>query len=63
MAKSTSYTSAGFIEQLFGDTPLRAWQKQGFDEVARRMAAPRPAGEIAAEVVLRHARRAARRES
>jgi lipid-A-disaccharide synthase len=46
---------ARLIEQLFGDTPLRAWQKQGFDEVARRMATPRPAGEIAAEVVLRHA--------
>jgi lipid-A-disaccharide synthase len=39
------------MEALFGDTSLRAWQKEGFAEVARRMATDRPSGEIAAEVV------------
>lgn len=39
------------MEALFGDTELRAWQKAGFAEVARRMATERPSGEIAAEVV------------
>ena len=47
---------ARLLEQLFGETPMRGWQKQGFQEVARRMATERPAGEIAAEVVLQHAR-------
>jgi lipid-A-disaccharide synthase len=42
------------IEQLFCDSQLRSWQKHGFEEVARRMATVRPAGETAAEVVLRH---------
>ncbi len=42
---------ARLIEQLFGDTSMREWQKQGFHEVARRMATGRPAGEMAAEVV------------
>ena len=41
-------------KQLFADTPLRAWQKDGFAEVARRMATARPSGEIAAEIVLQH---------
>jgi len=41
------------LEQLFADTELRAWQKSGFSEVARRMATERPSGQIAAEVVLR----------
>ena len=48
---------ARHIEQLFGDTPLRTWQKQGFDEVRRRMSTARPAGEAVAEIVLRHVRR------
>jgi lipid-A-disaccharide synthase len=43
---------ARMLEALFADTPLRAWQKDGFAEVARRMATDRPSGEIAAEVVL-----------
>lgn len=45
------------LEGLFGDTGLRAWQKDGFAEIGRRMATARPSGEIAAEVVLRLARR------
>ncbi len=40
------------MEALMGDTKLRAWQKDGFAEVARRMATARPAGEIAAEAVM-----------
>lgn len=48
---------ARLLEQLFGDTSLRAWQKDGFAEVARRMATDRPSGEIAADVVLSHIQR------
>lgn len=44
---------ARVVEQLFADTALRRWQKDGFAEVARRMATDRPSGELAAEVVLR----------
>jgi lipid-A-disaccharide synthase len=40
------------LEALFVDTPLRAWQKQGFAEVAQRLTTDRPSGEIAADVVL-----------
>jgi lipid-A-disaccharide synthase len=40
------------LEALMADTLLRQWQKQGFEEVRRRMATDRPAGEIAAETVL-----------
>jgi lipid-A-disaccharide synthase len=43
---------ARVIEQLFADTALRKWQKDGFAEVARRMATERPSGELAAEIVL-----------
>lgn len=50
---------ARYLEQLFGNTPLRAWQREGFEEVARRMATSRPAGEIAAQVVLQHVLRTA----
>lgn len=39
------------MEALFADTHLRAWQKDGFAEVRRRMATDRPSGEIAAEAV------------
>lgn len=39
------------LEALMGDTNLRAWQKDGFAEVARRMATDRPAGELAADAV------------
>lgn len=42
------------LEALFADTPLRAWQKQGYSDIVRRMATERPAGENAAAVVLRH---------
>ncbi len=45
-------TLARWLEALVEDTPLRAWQKQGFEEVVRRMATDRPAGDIAAEAVL-----------
>jgi lipid-A-disaccharide synthase len=40
------------LEALFTDTGLRAWQKQGFAEVARRMETERPAGELAAQAVM-----------
>ncbi|PLP58792.1 lipid-A-disaccharide synthase [Mesorhizobium loti] len=40
------------IEALWSDSGLRTWQKDGFGEVRRRMATDRPAGELAAEVVL-----------
>ncbi|HWK66815.1 MAG TPA: lipid-A-disaccharide synthase [Rhizobiaceae bacterium] len=40
------------LEGLMGDTSLRAWQKEGFAEVVRRMATDRPAGEIAANAVV-----------
>jgi len=40
------------LEALFLDTSMRAWQKQGFAEVARRMATVRPTGELAAGAVL-----------
>ncbi len=43
---------ARHLEALFADTGLRAWQKDGFAEVARRMATNRPSGDIAAEVVM-----------
>ena len=42
------------LETLLADTGVRAWQKDGFAEIARRMATDRPSGDIAAEVVLRH---------
>ncbi len=42
------------LEALFSDTAYRTWQKDGFAEVARRMATDKPSGEIAADVVLRH---------
>jgi lipid-A-disaccharide synthase len=46
---------ARYIEALWSDTHLRRWQKEGFASVAQRMETPRPAGEMAANVVLRHA--------
>ncbi|MDX8497002.1 lipid-A-disaccharide synthase [Mesorhizobium sp. VK4C] len=48
------------LEALFADTGMRAWQKAGFAEIARRMATEKPAGEIAAEVVLGCIKRANR---
>jgi len=42
------------LEALFSDTAYRTWQKDGFAEVARRMATDRPSGDIAAEVVMRY---------
>lgn len=44
---------ARHLEGLFSDSGLRRWQKDGFAEVARRMATERPSGEIAAEMVLK----------
>ena len=41
------------LEALFADTAMRAWQKDGFAEVARRMRTEKPSGELAAEVVLK----------
>lgn len=45
---------ARHMEALFHDTELRAWQRQGFAEIRRRMQTDRPSGELAADVVLRH---------
>jgi lipid-A-disaccharide synthase len=45
------------LEALFLDTSMRTWQKQGFAEVARRMATARPTGELAAGAVLALAQR------
>ncbi|MGO4642267.1 lipid-A-disaccharide synthase [Mesorhizobium sp. 2RAF45] len=46
------------LEALFADSGMRAWQKDGFAEIARRMATDKPSGEIAAGVVLRHIKKA-----
>ncbi|MFA6154319.1 lipid-A-disaccharide synthase [Mesorhizobium sp.] len=46
------------LEALFADSGMRAWQKQGFDEIRRRMATEKPSGDIAASVVLRQIRKA-----
>jgi lipid-A-disaccharide synthase len=43
---------ARYIEALWDDTLLRQWQKNGFAEVRRLMDTDRPAGEIAAGVVM-----------
>lgn len=43
---------ARHLEALFADTAFRGWQKDGFAQVAARMATDRPAGEIAARVIL-----------
>ncbi len=48
---------ARYIEALWADTGMRQWQVQGFEEVRRRMRTDHPAGEIAAEAVLRAMRR------
>jgi len=40
------------IEALFGDTEMRAWQKDGFATVRHRMETDHPSGEIAAGVVM-----------
>ncbi|AZO54642.1 MULTISPECIES: lipid-A-disaccharide synthase [unclassified Mesorhizobium] len=46
------------LEALLADTGMRAWQKDGFAEITRRMATDKPSGEIAASVVLRHIKKA-----
>lgn len=40
------------LEALMGDSGMRAWQKDGFAEVRRRMATDRPAGDLAADAVI-----------
>lgn len=45
------------LEALFADSGIRAWQKNGFAEITRRMATDRPSGEIAAQVVMRYIKR------
>jgi lipid-A-disaccharide synthase len=45
------------LEALFADSGMRAWQKNGFAEITRRMATDRPSGEIAAQVVIRYIKR------
>lgn len=44
---------ARHLEGLFEDTALRRWQKDGFAEVSRRLATERPAGEMAAGIILK----------
>jgi lipid-A-disaccharide synthase len=46
------------LEALFSETAYRAWQKDGFAEIRRRMATEKPSGEIAASVVLHHMKKA-----
>ncbi|SMH48572.1 lipid-A-disaccharide synthase [Mesorhizobium australicum] len=45
------------LECLFADTEMRAWQRDGFAEVRRRLATDRPPGVIAADVVMSHIKR------
>ncbi|WP_376704376.1 lipid-A-disaccharide synthase [Mesorhizobium sp. ISC25] len=40
------------LEALFFDTAYRAWQKDGFADIAGRMATAKPSGEMAAGVVM-----------
>ncbi|MGX5828449.1 lipid-A-disaccharide synthase [Mesorhizobium sp. 43Arga] len=48
------------LEALFADSGMRAWQKDGFAEIARRMATDKPSGEIAAQVVMESIKRVSR---
>src|SRR5690606_18611774 len=48
---------ARLLPRLWNDTPTRRAEREGFAEVAERLAAPRPSGELAAEVVLRQIER------
>jgi lipid-A-disaccharide synthase len=41
------------LEPLLADTSMRAWQRDGLAEVARRMRTERPSGEMAAEMVVK----------
>jgi lipid-A-disaccharide synthase len=43
---------ARMVAQLWDDTPTRAAQLAGFDQIAEAMSTDRPAGELAAETVL-----------
>lgn len=43
---------AHWLEALLNDTELRRWQLAGFEETRRRLTTDRPAGEIAADVIL-----------
>lgn len=43
---------ARLIEQLWADTPARATQLGGFDQIAERMKTTQPSGELAAQAVL-----------
>lgn len=43
---------ARHLEALFFESGMRAWQKDGFADVRRRMETERPAGELAAEAVM-----------
>jgi len=45
------------LEALSADTAIRAWYKDGFAEVVRRMHTDKPSGELAAEIVMQLARR------
>lgn len=43
---------AHWLEALLNDTELRRWQLAGFEETRRQLTTDRPAGEIAADVIL-----------
>lgn len=43
---------ARWLEALLNDTELRRWQLAGFEETRRRLTTDRPAGDIAADVIL-----------
>lgn len=49
---------ARYVEALMAEGHVRAAQREGFDAVRAAMATERPSGEIAADVVLRHIRKA-----
>ncbi|WEX07048.1 lipid-A-disaccharide synthase [Chelativorans sp. AA-79] len=44
---------ARLLPRLWSDTPTRRAQREGFADVAQALAAPKPSGDLAAEVVLR----------
>ena len=47
---------ARLLPRLWEATPTRRAQREAFSDIAAALAAPKPSGEIAAEIVLRAAR-------
>jgi lipid-A-disaccharide synthase len=54
---------ARHLEALLDDTAMRQWQRDGYDEVTRRLARERPPGDVAAEVVLQVVKESSRRST